>query len=237
MAGGVWHSWRARFMSVRAEARVATPPETRPPPTPLPPGPVEARSYVVFDLETTGLRPSRHDTIVQIGAVRLEGGVETASFNTLVAPGRPIPPVSTRYHGITDAMVARAPPAAEALAAFADFAAGAVLIAHNAAFDLTALDGAAERQGAPRLPNPALCSMILASWLDPREPDVSLDGLCGRMGLVIAHRHHALGDARATAVLWMALLARASARGVADLADLAERSRMAARINERARHF
>jgi DNA polymerase-3 subunit epsilon len=236
MAGGVWHSWRALFVSVRTEARVETPPDPLAPPPP-PPGPVEAQSYVVFDLETTGLRPSRDDTIVQIGAVRLEGGVETASFNTLVAPGRPIPPVSTRYHGITDAMVARAPPPAEALAAFADFAAGAVLVAHNAAFDLTALAGAAERQGAPRLPNPALCSMIVASWLDPREPDVSLDGLCGRMGLVIEHRHHALGDARATAVLWMALLSRASARGVADLPDLAQRSRMAARIAERAKHF
>lgn len=240
MAGGVWQSWRALFVSVRAEARAPAPvagPPRLPPHDPLPAGPVEAHSYVVFDLETTGLRPSRDDVIVQIGAVRLEGGTETASFNTLVDPGRPIPPVSTRYHGITDAMVAGAPPAAEALAAFRDFAAGAVLIAHNAAFDLTALAGAAERQGAPRLPNPALCSMIVASWLDPREPDVSLDGLCGRMGLVIEHRHHALGDARATAVLWMALLARASARGVMDLADLAARSRMAARIEERAKHF
>ncbi|WP_270938884.1 3'-5' exonuclease [Falsiroseomonas oryzae] len=231
MAGGVWQSWRSLFATVPAASPVA------PAAAPLPEGPVEAQPYVVFDLETTGLRPSVADDIVQIGAVRLEGGVEAGNFNMLVNPGRPIPPVSTRYHGITDAMVARAPSAAEALGAFRDFAAGAVLVAHNAAFDLTALAGAAERQGAPRLPNPAMCSMMLARWLDPREPDVSLDGLCGRAGLVIEHRHHALGDARATAVLWMSLLARASARGVTGLPDLAFRSRMAERIAEHARHF
>ncbi|WP_237214239.1 3'-5' exonuclease [Falsiroseomonas oryziterrae] len=198
---------------------------------------MESVPYVVFDLETTGLRPSISDDVVQIGAVRLEGGVETGNFDTLVNPGRPIPPVSTRYHGVTDAMVARAPGAAEAIATFRDFAAGAVLVAHNAAFDLTALAGAAERRGAPRLPNPAMCSMTLARWLDPREPDVSLDGLCGRAGLVIEHRHHALGDARATAVLWMSLLARAAARGSLNLPDLAFRSSMTERIVENARHF
>ena len=231
MAGGLWQSWRALFTAVSAGSPLA------PAAASLPDGAMEAVPYVVFDLETTGLRPSVADDIVQIGAVRLDSGVETGSFNTLVDPGRPIPPVSTGYHGITDAMVVRAPPVAEALAAFRDFAAGAVLVAHNAAFDLTALAGAADRQGAPRLPNPAMCSMMLARWLDPREPDVSLDGLCGRAGLVIEHRHHALGDARATAVLWMSLLARAAARGVASLPDLAFRSAMTERIVENARHF
>jgi DNA polymerase III epsilon subunit family exonuclease len=231
MAGGLWQSWRAIFVSAavaRAEAPAAGP---------LPEGPLDAQRYVVFDLETTGLRPSRDDAIVQIGAVLLEAGVETARFDMLVNPGRDIPAVSTRYHGITDAMVASAPGVAEAVAAFRDFAAGAVLVAHNAAFDLTALRAAAKRDGAPLLTNPALCSMLLARWLVPREPDLSLDGLCGRMGLVIDARHQALGDARATAALWMRLLARASASGVAGLPDLAARSRMAARMEEAAQHF
>jgi DNA polymerase-3 subunit epsilon len=226
MAGGLRQSLRALFGADAA-------PEPR---LPLPPGPVEAQAYVVFDLETTGLRPGRDDAIVQIGAVRIEAGCEAARFETLAYPGRPIPPLSTRCHGITDAMVAGAPPVAEAVAAFAGFAAGAVLVAHNAAFDTAALAGAA-RRGAPHLPNPALCSMLVAGWLDPREPDLSLDGLCGRAGIVIAGRHRALGDARATAELWLALLARASARGIADLAELAARTRMAERIAEHARQF
>lgn len=230
MVGGVWQSWRALFAARPTAARL-------PLAAPLPDGALDAVAYVVFDLETTGLRPSVADDIVQIGAVRLEGGVEAGSFDTLVKPGRPIPPASMRYHGISDAMVTDAPRAAEALSAFRDFATGAVLVAHNAAFDLTALAGAAIRHGAPRLPNPAVCSMMLAAWLDPREPDVSLDGLCGRAGLVIEHRHHALGDARATAALWMRLLARASARGITGLPDLAARSDMAERIRAQARHF
>lgn len=232
MVGGIWRSWRARLVSVSVRTEVAPVPE----PDPLPAGPVEGQRYAVFDLETTGLKPSLGDAIVQIGAVLLENGEETASFTTLVHPGRRIPPVSTRYHGITDAMVADAPDVPTALAAFRDFAAGAVLVAHNAGFDLTALDAAAQH-GAPRLSNPAMCSMMLAQWLDPREPDVSLDGLCGRAGLVIQGRHQALGDARATAALWMSLLSRASVRGVVDLPDLARRSRMAERIAKQAQHF
>jgi len=222
MAGRLRDTWQALFGRGDAPHGAA----------PLPDGALDAVPYVVFDLETTGLKPSRGDGIVQIGAVRLEAGAEAATFAMLVDPGRPIPPVSTRYHGITDAMVAGAPRAAEALAAFRDFAAGAVLVAHNAAFDLSALRAAAEREGAPRLPNAALCSMILAAWLDPQEPDASLDGLCGRAGIVISHRHQALGDAQATAALWMRLLARAASRGVASLPELARRTRMAQRIEE-----
>jgi DNA polymerase-3 subunit epsilon len=231
MVGGVWRSWRAVIVSAAIRTRAHDVP------APLPAGPLDAQRYVVFDLETTGLKPSRDDAIVQIGAVRLDGGTEAACFATLVHPGRRIPPVASRYHGITDEMVCDAPSVPDALTAFRDFAEGAVLVAHNAAFDLTALEAAAERQGAPRLPNPIMCSMIVAGWLDPREPDLSLDGLCGRDGLVIDGRHQALGDARATSVLWMSLLARASARGVADLPELAARSRMAERIAERTRHF
>lgn len=226
MTGGFWQAWR-RLVA-------AAPP---PPRAPLPEGPVEFQPYVVFDLETTGLRPSEGDTLVQIGAVRLQSGVEVAAFNLLANPGRAIPPRATRYHGITDAMVAGAPKVAEAVAAFRDFAAGAVLVAHNAGFDLAVLEAARRDHGAPPLPNPALCSMQLARWLDPREPDLSLDGLCGRAGIVIAERHKALGDARATAALWLGLIQRAAARGASDLPALARLSGMERRIAEAARAF
>jgi DNA polymerase-3 subunit epsilon len=215
-------------------ATTAGPP---PPRDPLPDGPIEFQPFVVFDLETTGLRPRERDDIVQIGAVRLDSGVVTRDFLTLANPGRPIPPVSTRYHGVTDAMVARAPTIAAALAAFRDFSAGAVLVAHNAAFDAAALQGAAERHRAPRLGNPLLCSMMLAEWLDPQEPDLSLDGLCGRAGIVNEARHRALGDARATAALWVALIARAAERGARTLPELWRLSGMQRRIAAKAERF
>jgi DNA polymerase III epsilon subunit-like protein len=79
--------------------------------------------------------------------------------------------------------------------------------------------------------------MAVAAWLDPQERDTSLGGLCGRAGIVIEHRHQALGDARATAELWLRLLARAGARGVADLAELTRRSRIREQMEDSATLF
>ncbi len=203
---------------------------------PLPPGPLASQPYVVFDLEATGLKPTRGDALLAIGAVKLRGLEPVARFETLVDPGRPIPPEGVAYHGITEERVRGAPPAREAIAAFLDFAGEDVLVAHNAAFDRTLLF-MEEHRGAPAVPNPVLCSLLTSRWLDPQEADHSLDGLCGRAGIVIARRHAALGDAEATAALWVHLLARAAARGVEDLHELVRRSRMTAQIAETAEHF
>ncbi|MCA3274261.1 MAG: 3'-5' exonuclease [Roseomonas sp.] len=202
----------------------------------LPAGPLVAQNYVVFDLEATGLEVSGGDRVLSIGAVRLRDGEARGSFTTLVNPGRAIPPASIRYHGITDAMVADAPPVAEALARFQDFIGNDVLVAHNAAFD-RALIFAEEFRGAPAIGNPFLCSVATSRWLDPEEADHSLDGLCGRAGIVITGRHQALGDAEATAALWVSLMARAAARGVDDLAELARRARITAAMAAAAEHF
>lgn len=204
--------------------------------SPWPDGPIAAQDYVVFDLESTGLKPSGGDALLSIGAVRLRNAEPVSEFRILVNPGRDIPPESTRYHGLTLDMVTDAPRAPEAIARFRDFAGEAVLVAHSAAFDRSLLY-MEEHRGAPALPNPFLCSLLTSRWLDPQEADHSLDGLCGREGIVIAGRHEALGDARATAELWVRLLARAGARGVADLNDLARRSRMEAQMAESAAHF
>jgi DNA polymerase-3 subunit epsilon len=204
----------------------------------LPEGPLASCRYVVFDLETTGLAPSFGDRIVSIGAVRVEHGAvaDGARFATFAQPGRPIPPASTAIHGITDAMVAHAPPWPEAVAAFHAFAVDAVLVAHNAAFDLACLH-AAEAQAGVRFANPVLCSLVLSQWLDPEEPDHDLDSLAARHGLVVTGRHDALGDAEATAVLFCDMLRRAEARRVTSLEDLFRRTRMRERIAEAAQRF
>jgi DNA polymerase-3 subunit epsilon len=202
----------------------------------LPPGPLPFQRYVVFDLESTGLKPTNGDALLSIGAVRLRNTEPAERFETLVDPGRPIPAAGIPYHGITEEKVRGAPRAAEAIAAFLDFAGDDVLVAHNAAFDRTLLF-MEEHRGAPAVPNPFLCSLATSRWLDPQEPDHSLDGLCGRAGIVIEGRHEALGDAEATAALWVHLLARAAARGVEDLQELVRRSRMHAQIAETAENF
>ncbi len=202
----------------------------------LPPGPLAAQRYVVFDLESTGLQPTAGDGLLSIGAVRLRDTEVVDRFTTLVDPGRPIPPAGMAYHGITDEAVRGAPGPAAAIAAFLDFAGGDVLVAHNAAFDRTLLF-MEEHRGAPAVGNPFLCSLVVSRWLDPAEADHSLDGLCGRAGIVIEGRHQALGDAEATAALWVQLIARAAARGVEDLQELSRRSRMQLHINEGAEAF
>ncbi|WP_198371007.1 3'-5' exonuclease [Roseomonas rosulenta] len=202
----------------------------------LPPGPLPFQRYVVFDLESTGLKPTDGDGLLSIGAVRLRDTEVVDRFATLVDPGRPIPPEGIAYHGITEEKVRGAPGPAAAIAAFRDFAGDDVLVAHNAAFDRTLLF-MEEFRGAPAVPNPMLCSMVTSRWLDPQEPDHSLDGLCGRAGIVIEGRHEAPGDAEATAALWVQLIARAAARGVEDLPDLVRRTRMLLHIGQAAEVF
>jgi DNA polymerase III epsilon subunit family exonuclease len=202
----------------------------------LPDGPLVAQPYVVFDLESTGLAPSRGDAIVQIGAVRLRNAEIVESFTTLVNPGRPIPAISTKYHGVTEAMVVDAPREAEAVARFLAFCGEDVLVAHNAGFDQTLLH-MAEFRGGPPMGNAMLCSMAASRWLDPQESDHSLDGIATRMNIVIEGRHEALGDALATAEIWLRLIARASALGVEHLPELTRRAGMQRFVDAAAEHF
>ncbi len=204
----------------------------------LPEGGLAELRYVVFDLETTGLEPTRGDRIIAIGAVRVRDGRvdDRDRFESFCQPGRPIPPASTAIHGITDAMVAHAPPWPHVVADFHAWVGNDVLVAHHAAFDLTCLH-AAEAQAGVRFDNPALCTMVLSRWLDPAERDHSLDAIAARHGIVIASRHDALGDAIATAHLFVDMLRRAEERGITSLDELSRASRMRATIASGAMAF
>nr|MDT0664960.1 exonuclease domain-containing protein [Micromonospora sp. DSM 115978] len=105
-------------------------------------------TFVVVDLETTGVSPSE-DAITEIGAVKVRGGEVVAEMATLVNPGRSIPPMITVLTGLTDRMVAAAPPVEQVVPTILEFSKGAVLVAHNAGFDLGFLRAAAERAGYP----------------------------------------------------------------------------------------
>lgn len=204
-----------------------------------PEGVLDLGRHVVFDLETTGLRPSRGDAIVAIGAVAIEDGVIGDSFLTFANPGRRIPVTASRHHGIADADVTGAPRVAEAVERFRAFCRGArLLVAHNAAFDRTALYMAELRDAAPPILTPVLCSLLAARWLDPAVDDHSLDVACARHGVAApAQRHDALSDASATAQLWQRLLDRAQRRGVASPAEFARRAGMERAMLEQMERF
>ena len=192
--------------------------------------PLKQLTYVAFDLETTGLRPADGDQVVAIAGVRIVNGriLTTETFERLVNPGQPIPEASIRFHGITDEMVRDTPPFAVVLPAFHLFAADAVLVAHNAAFDITFLHRAAE--GALRFDQPVVDTLLLSAHLYPAETDHSLDAIAARLGLDVVQRHSALRDSLLTAVILLRLLDRCEERGITRLGQLTAASDMAAQL-------
>lgn len=194
--------------------------------------PLRNLTYVVFDTETTGLLPEK-DEVVQIGAVRLVNGrlVEGEVFDTLVDPKRPIPATSTKVHGITDSMIQGAPSMAEAGARFRQFAKDAILVAHNAPFDMAFMKREAEHAKA-KLDNPVFDTILLSAAIFGADVPHTLDAIAERLEVEIPAdlRHTALGDAEATALVLQKMLPVLEARGVATFDAALEAMRANARI-------
>jgi DNA polymerase III epsilon subunit family exonuclease len=172
-----------------------------------------AGDLVVVDVETTGWLADEAG-ITEIGAVRLSPGQPAAEFSALVNPGRPIPANITDLTGITDEMVAGAPAIAEILPKFLDFAAGGVIVAHNAPFDLAFLAAACEQCGIA-WPSRAVVDTAVLSRLvlgSGDVPDHRLATLSCHFDVRTGPCHRALADARATAAVLRGLL-RLLARG------------------------
>ncbi len=184
-------------------------------------------TFVIVDLETTGGRTKtaadgRYDAITEIGAVKVRGGEVIGEFATLVDPQRSIPPQIVELTGITTAMVRDAPTISVVLPMFLEFARGAVLVAHNASFDVGFLRAAAQRCAITWPGPPVLCTVKLARRVLSRQeaPSVRLSALARLLGSTTEPTHRALDDARATVDVLHALIDRVGNQGVHTYRDL-----------------
>lgn len=175
--------------------------------------------FVAVDLETTGLDP-RRDAIVAAAAVPFVGGRPLEGLQTLVNPGRPIPPTATAVHGITDAMVAAAPPVDAVLPALVEAWAGDVVVGHGVGFDMAVIVRERRARRLPPPANPVLDTMRLAAAVHRDWTDVGLDAVADRLGVRIVGRHTARGDAVAAGEILLALLPALNRRGVRTVAEL-----------------
>ncbi len=180
--------------------------------------------FVAVDIETTGLSP-RWDRIVEIGALRFSPGVEVEGFETFVNPGRAIPPGAMAIHGITDEMVANAPPLDRVVHDLAVFLGDAPLVFHNPAFDLGFLDQVMEDVDPAWRTRVVFDSCELARKAFPEAKKYSLVALAHTLGLEGSAHHRALGDCQYCAALFHRILEVVDGLRCMLLRDLAEEYR------------
>lgn len=155
----------------------------------------------VIDFETTGMSPATGARATEVGIVLLENGQVVDRFASLMRTGAWIPPFITRLTGITNAMVAAAPEAADVVREAARFVGNAPLVAHNAAFDRKFWQNELARAGLDA-PQPFACTVLLSRRLHPQAPSHKLGTLIDFHGLPRAGAaHRALADAEMAAAL------------------------------------
>ena len=174
--------------------------------------------FVVVDVETTGAKtpPCR---VTEVGAYRVSGGRIVAEFQTLVNPETEIPPFIVELTGITNEMVKTAPVFADVAHAWLDFADEAILVAHNAPFDVRFLNHELARIfPGRRMVNTHLCTVKLSRRIFPGLINYRLHTVAEHFAIPIINRHRAAGDALATAEIFLRMLNRLHEHGVRDVA-------------------
>lgn len=180
-----------------------------------------AVEFVVIDTETTGLRPGP-DRVIEVACVRVRGGEVIDTFQSLINPGRRIPPFIAQFTGITSEMVSDAPTAKEIMPDVMAFIGDATVVGHNVGFDIGFLSYEAQLIGRA-FPPDGLDTIPLARRFCPGLKRFKLDMVATHLNVQTHNRHRALGDATVTAAVFLRILELAREQRIATLGQLRRR--------------
>ncbi|MGL4694738.1 PolC-type DNA polymerase III [Enterococcus larvae] len=162
-------------------------------------------TYVVFDVETTGLS-AVYDTIIELAAVKMHKGNIIETFEQFIDPGHPLSQTTINLTGITDEMVRGSKSEEEVLKMFKEFAEGTILVAHNASFDMGFLNTSYGKYGIPEAENPVIDTLELSRYLHPTFKSHRLNTLSKKFGVNLEQHHRAIYDSESTGHLcWIFL--------------------------------
>jgi DNA polymerase III epsilon subunit family exonuclease len=181
--------------------------------------PLKQIDFVIVDVETTGAK-TPHSRIIEIGAYRIKESQVVAKFETLVNPQITIPPFITRLTGISNEMVKHAPTFSEIVHPWLEFLTDAVLVAHNASFDVRFLNHEISLIfPGKRMTNTQLCTVNLARRALPGLLNYRLHTIAEHFSITIHQRHRAGSDASATAEIFLHILKLLHQHSVTNLAE------------------
>ncbi|WP_188205842.1 PolC-type DNA polymerase III [Alkalibacillus aidingensis] len=170
-------------------------------------------TYIVFDVETTGLSAT-YDKIIELAAVKVYQGEIIDRFERFANPHQKLSQTTIDLTGITDDMVKDAPEIEEVMADFHDWCQDDVLVAHNASFDIGFINAAYQRMEIPKVTNPVIDTLELARFLYPELKNHRLNTLCKHLNIELTQHHRAIYDAEATGYLLWSLVKSAAEKDI-----------------------
>ena len=180
---------------------------------------IDEEEFVVFDIETTGLN-SHTNKIIEIGAVKIKAGRIIDRYSQLINPGISIPYHITEITSITNEQVANQPKIDEVIGKFVDFIGDAVLVAHNAPFDMGFIKRDIKEYLNIDLENSVIDTLQMARDLFPDFKKYGLGDLNKSLGLALEKHHRAVDDSQATANMFIIFLEKYKEKGIEYLKDI-----------------
>ncbi|RAP76224.1 PolC-type DNA polymerase III [Paenibacillus montanisoli] len=177
---------------------------------------MQSAVYVVFDVETTGLSVV-NNKIIELAGVKMHEGKEIGRFSTFINPHEQIPYNIQQLTNITNEMVQDAPELGPKIHEFIEFIGDAVLVAHNARFDMGFIQAACKLHGLPEVKNPVLDTLELARFLHPAMKNHRLNTLADKYKISLENHHRAIDDSIALGGVLFGLVNDAAARNITGL--------------------